>query len=247
MTHKQPQPCASSCCSPADVCNPCGDYFDPNEWYAIFCNVAAINTGYANRIIHTDGNTYYWESNTMAADINGLLVNWQFDTSNPYSIVGNTRKYRSGIISTPSLAHLIKVYSNASYSQIEANFFPQTVNFNTMYARIEVTDICGIRYVKGTIQGNIVRPSTIFDPEGRFDTPNDTDFPLWTAEHVYSLGDPGVACGVQLQGTTGYSVDFTNTSLGISYPSLLGPNGSSSVKIMADSNDSLLSCDGYGE
>lgn len=212
----------------------------------MFCRCTSRLVGYANRAIHTDGNYYYWESNTLGSIIDGLLVNWQFVLSEPSSVVGNVRKYKSPWIPVPSLDQNFRIYSDSAYSTPELAYTATRIYFEDMAAQIEITDICQVRYVKGIITGSVRRESTILDPEGSFDTPTaDATSPLWTAEHVYSTEQPGDSCGNVMLGYTGYSVDLTYALLGYDWPSPIGPDVGGDAFIAAVANDSALDCHGF--
>lgn len=218
-------------------CVPCQDYSE--DWYGIFCNIISINIGYANRVTHTDGSTYYWESNSMASAI--LALNTNFENLTLYSTVGNIRKYRSAQKLDSSLDMNINVYKHPDYLAAEVDYVAKLVEFDQMYVRLYVTDECGIRHVRAIVHGRIRAIFGVLNPQyWVFDPPNETA-PLWTAEHIYSFEEPGEACGtLPLTGDTGTASTFVQSTQLADYPPFLGPT--SGIKITAEPNNTSLSC-----
>ncbi len=225
-----------------ECCLPCGDYNSPNVWYALFCNVAAINTGYANRVVHTDGKCYFWESNSLAADINDLLVS--FATMALSSTAGNKRTYTSSKTIVSALNGDIKVYSSANYSDAEVSFVAKTMKFRSMFAQLKVIDECGIRYPVGIVSGIVSASYGILNPQDWTHSPPNDNFPVWKAEHEYSSESPGVGCSELLTGSSGVGTNFVQSIQSADYPPLLG--AVTGVTIKAQANNSMLSCGGYG-
>lgn len=224
-----------------ECCSPCSDYTSSDQWYALFCNVQTINTGYANRVTHTDGNTYYWDTNTFGDDLAGVMVSWKFtDAGATQSLVGNKLTHVSPSKNITSLNQLIKIYRHASYGAAEASYIPYTVKLFPS-ATITIVDECSVRYVRGIITG-MSCVANVNDPQCIFDKPNTTD-PIWAAEHIYSPGSPGVSCGSALEGSTGTAGEILyalNYGFPVDFPSLVGPV--SGIKIKAQANNSMLSC-----
>lgn len=124
-------------------CFPCVNYYHPNEWYAAFCDPYQINTGYANRAYFVPPVAGYWGTHTMNTDIAALLVNWQFAITEPSTILGNARTYRSAFISVPSLNQVIDYYYG-NYTDPEVSFTAVPVTFGNCVVRFSLVDTCGV-------------------------------------------------------------------------------------------------------
>ena len=228
------------CC---DCCNRCRDYgdFPEVQWYALFCNLQTINTGYANRVLQPDGYYYYWESNTLGDDLNGLLLNWTFHQS-PVEVTetGVEYKIRSREIFIPSLNQTLNVYRHTSYSALESAYEPGPFVFKpVVYVRI--TDVCGVRYAKATING-VQTTTDVNNPQGAIAKPNSLA-PMWTVEQAA----PGVVCGTVMEGSSVTPGEFQFTEGdGTTIPHLIGVIDPVAVSLKVQPVDSMLACGSYG-
>lgn len=220
---------------PCDCCQPCTDYYDPDEWYAVFCLAQnAANDSYANRSTDIGGTGYYYSGNTLASDINGMLINWQFAGTEPSTVAGNTKTYRSPLIDISSvLDRSIDQYEGV-FAAPEASYVNKPVTLANCEAQFIVVDICGQRSVLGSIYADVSYDGNTMD------RPKKYTYPLWQVSDAIPYK---VSCSTPIISYTGSSQNIIKSSLGVSLLSpLLSIGFSASGKLKVESNNSGLSC-----
>ncbi len=175
---------------PCGCCEPCDNYYDPNEWYHRFCYTEQIYTGYANRVGYggfTPARSWYWGANSMASDIAGLLVNFQY--SSIFSTAGNTRTYRADV-PVSSLDRTLDLYYGDT-ADPEGSYVSKPIVFANTFVRVDILDTCGVWRSIATIYSDITTADF-----GTVTLPNaaHTDQSYWRTTRSSSSSTPIATC-----------------------------------------------------
>lgn len=120
------------------------DYFDPNEWYTLFCNWGDGGlVGYANSNFSTvAGWRYYWDSG-LDTLLNGTMINYQWSPSDLTTATSTwtySRPY--DFVSDFSRTIYTVVFNFGDPVPLEADYTAHTVNFTGNRLRLVISDTC---------------------------------------------------------------------------------------------------------
>lgn len=221
-----------------DCCSPCGDYHDPNVWYARFCGVLPQYNGYANRRAPLSTVFVYWGTNTIAADIASLLVSWQFGGSQP-TVFPNHRHYASPAISIPSMDQTVEYHTGAGVDFITENPV-RYIEFKNWKARIVVLDQCGKWLSKMVLSCDVYEGAT------QFYSPKDSySFPFFSVGYD-AINLTVKDCGQEYTNGNGGSADLKVTSSPSSevLPSPVKPTNGNYPDVLyrTQANNAMLTC-----
>lgn len=117
------------------------DYYDPNEWYTLFCNWAGPNVGFAN-FGSISGYRYFWDDG-LDDLLNGLMVNYQWSPSDLTSQTTTTWTYRKAYDHLSDFSRTLYIVSyGGGPAPIESDYSPHTIDFTNNRLRLAITDSC---------------------------------------------------------------------------------------------------------
>lgn len=153
-----PFPC---CCQ----CQFCEDYYSPNQWYGILCEVAdTTHVDYASRKSFIGTGTaigqYFWESPSLCTEILAILTNWSFALTEPTIDTDDHKQYRVTIEISLTVNETLWVGWRSGIfgpDPAEEDMISFNLTFDTFELDIWVSDYCGDRKVAfGELRARLV-------------------------------------------------------------------------------------------
>ncbi len=117
------------------------DYYDPNEWYTLFCNWAGPNVGFAN-FGSISGYRYFWDAG-LDTVLNGTMINYQWLPSHLTQTTTTwtfTQSY--DFVSDFTRTIYIVPYNIGDPIPVEADYTAHTIDFTQNRLRLTLADTC---------------------------------------------------------------------------------------------------------